>query len=323
MIRLRQLQALNYVLSSRTMTAASELFGVTQPAMSRLITQLEEEVGCQLLRRDRGRVRLTEEGVRFYEKAEQVLSSMRELGGIAEGLRRDPKGEVRIVSIYGLVNSLIPTAIARFSAAHPKVRITIDMLNRARLEEVIHERQFDIALATLPLKSPPSLTIDTLGSLPAICVLPARHPLARRKVVKASDLAGIPFVSARRETLLRQRVDDVFDRLGIAREMQFECHNTEVMCQLVAAGTRRVDRASLRTQAGRQFLCQPALRARDPHGICDVQAAARRDQQRLRSPCGAHAEGHPVSQGAEILASRRPLRRARSMPGSARHHAVF
>jgi DNA-binding transcriptional LysR family regulator len=131
---------------------------------------------------------------------------------------------------------VIPTAIARFSAAHPKVRITIDMLNRARLEEVIHERQFDIALATLPVKSPPSLTIDTLGSRPAICVLPAKHPLARQKKIKASELSGIPFVSARRETLLRQRVDDVFDRLAIAREMQFECHNTEVMCQLVAAG---------------------------------------------------------------------------------------
>ena len=236
MIRLRQLQALNYVLSSWTMTAASQLFGVTQPAMSRLIMQLEEEVGCQLLRRDRGRVRLTEEGVRFYEKAEQVLTSMRELGGIAEGLRRDPKGEVRIVSIYGLVNSLIPNAIKRFSAAYPKVRIAIDMLNRARLEEVIHERQFDIALATLPVKSPPSLTIDTLGALPAICVLPAKHSLAKHKTIKATDLAGVPFVSARRETLLRQRVDDVFDRLSVAREMQFECHNTEVMCQLVAAG---------------------------------------------------------------------------------------
>ena len=307
MIRLRQLQALNYVLSSRTMTAASELFGVTQPAMSRLIMQLEEEVGCQLLRRDRGRVRLTEEGVRFYEKAEQVLSSMRELGGVAEGLRRDPKGEVRIVSIYGLVNSVIPTAIARFSAAHPKVRITIDMLNRARLEEVIHERQFDIALATLPVKSPPSLTIDTLGSRPAICVLPAKHPLARQKKVKASDLSGIPFVSARRETLLRQRVDDVFDRLSIAREMQFGCHNTEVMCQLVGAGLGvSIVHPFVRRPTDDSFVIQ-VVRAGDPDGICDVQAAARRNQQRLRSAGGAYHEGHPLSPRRQTIASPEPL----------------
>jgi DNA-binding transcriptional LysR family regulator len=236
MIRLRQLEALSYVLSSRTITAASQLFGVTQPAMSRLIAQLEEEVGCQLLRRDRGRLRLTQEGAHFYEKAEQVLIAMRELGSAAEGLRRNPKGEVRIVSIYGLVNNLIPTAIAAFSAANPKVRITVDVLNRARLEEVIHERQFDIALATLPVKSPPSLTIDTLGALPAICIVPANHPLARKKVIKAADLANLPFVSERRETLLRQRVDEVFDRLSIPRVMQFECHNTEVICHMVGAG---------------------------------------------------------------------------------------
>jgi len=236
MIRLRQLQALSYVLSSRTMTAAAELFGVTQPAMSRLIMQLEDEVGCKLLKRDRGRLRLTEDGERFYEKAEQVLLSMRELNGFSSTLKHDPKGEVRIVSIYGLVSNLIPTAIAAFTADYPHVRIAIDVLNRARLEEVINERSFDIALATLPVKSPASMTIDTLGALPAICILPKGHPLSRRKVIEAEDLAEYPFVSARRETLLRQRVDEVFDRLSIARKLQFECHNTEVMLQLVAAG---------------------------------------------------------------------------------------
>jgi DNA-binding transcriptional LysR family regulator len=235
-IRLRQLQALSYVLSSRTMTAAADLFGVTQPAMSRLIMQLEDEVGCKLLKRDRGRVRLTEEGERFYEKAEQVLLSMRELNGFSTTIRHDPKREVRIVSIYGLVSNLIPTAIAAFSADHPKVRIAIDVLNRSRLEEVINERSFDIAMATLPVRSPSSLTIDSLGALPAICILPNKHPLTRKKVIDALDLAKYPFVSARRETLLRQRVDEVYDRLGIARQLQFECHNTEVMCQLVAAG---------------------------------------------------------------------------------------
>jgi DNA-binding transcriptional LysR family regulator len=260
MIRLRQLQALSYVLSSRTMTAASELFGVTQPAMSRLIAQLEDEVGCKLLKRDRGRVRLTDDGERFYEKAEQVLLSMRELNGFSAALRHDPKGEVRIVSIYGLVSNLIPTAIAAFSADHPKVRIAVDVLNRSRLEEVINERSFDIALATLPVKSPASMMIDTLGALPAICILPKGHPLSRKKVIEAEELAKYPFVSARRETLLRQRVDEVFDRLSIARQLQFECHNTEVMCQLVAAGFGvSVVHPFVQKPVNNSFECRPFL----------------------------------------------------------------
>lgn len=264
MIRMRQLQALSYVLSSRTMTAAAELFGVTQPAMSRLIAQLEDEVGCKLLKRDRGRLRLTEDGERFYERAEQVLVSMRELSGFSATLRRDPTGEVRIVSIYGLVNNLIPTAIAAFSADHPKVRLAIDVLNRSRLEEVIQERSFDIALATLPVKSPASMTIDTLGALPAICILPKGHPLSKRKVVHADELAKYPFVSARRETLLRQRVDEVFDRQSVRRQLQFECHNTEVMCQLVAAGFGvSVVHPFVHRRVESPFICkpfQPAIR---------------------------------------------------------------
>lgn len=258
MIRLRQLQALSYVLSSRTMTAASELFGVTQPAMSRLIMQLEEGVGCKLLKRDRGRVRLTEDGERFYEKAEQVLLAMRELNGFSETLRHDPRGEVRIVSIYGLVSNLIPTAIAAFSAAHPRIRISIDVLNRSRLEEVIHERQFDIALATLPVKSPAAMTIDTLGTLPAICILPKGHQLSRRKIIEAADLERFPFVSARRETLLRQRVDETFQRLGVNRQLQFEAHNTEVMCQLVAAGFGvSVVHPFVQKPVNDSFICRP------------------------------------------------------------------
>lgn len=260
MIRLRQLQALSYVLSSRTMTAAAELFGVTQPAMSRLITQLEEEVGCKLLKRDRGRLRLTDDGERFYEKAEVVLRSMRELNGFSSSLRHNPKAEVRIVSIYGLVSNLIPTAIAAFSADHPQIRIAIDVLNRSRLEEVIHERAFDIALATLPVKSPASMTIDTLGALPAICIVPQRHVLSRKKTVEANEIAKYPFVSARRETLLRQRVDEVFERLSIPRNLQFECHNTEVMCQLVAAGFGvSVVHPFVQKRADVAFVCRPFM----------------------------------------------------------------
>ena len=218
------------------MTAASELFGITQPAMSRLIMQLEEEVGCQLLRRDRGRVSLTNEGTHFYEKAERVLALMRELGNVAESLRKDPRGEVRIISSFGLINSVVERAIAPFSAANPQIKIFIDVLNRARLEEAIHERKFDIALATLPLKAPASLTIDTLGTSPAVCILPAKHPLARKKIIHATDLANVPFVSALRETLVRHRVDDRFEKLKIKRIMQFECPDTDILYQMVGAG---------------------------------------------------------------------------------------
>jgi DNA-binding transcriptional LysR family regulator len=236
MIRLRQLQALEFVLSSRTMTVAAELFGVTQPAMSRLISQLEEEVGCQLLRRERGRFRLTAEGARFYDEAEKVLIATRRLNGVAESLRKDTKGSVRIVSMHGLINNLIHRTLASFSTEHPNVRISIDTLNRARLEEVIQEMQFDIAFATLPVRAPASLTIDSLAALPAICIVPARHPLARKKIIEAHQLEGVPFISERQETLLRSRVDAVFDKLNIHRSMQFECHNTETICDMVAAG---------------------------------------------------------------------------------------
>lgn len=237
MIRMRNLQALQYVLSSRTITAAAELFGVTQSGMSRLIAQLEDEVGCQLLIRERGRIALTAEGMRFYKEVEAVLDSMRRLNSVASDLRHDTSGVLRIVSMPGLVNRLIPRAVAHFSALHPNIKVSIAVQNRGLMEKTIESNEFDIVLATLPVHAPRSIQVTTLATRPAICIVPTTHPLARRRSISVEDLSeDVPFVSFRRGSLLRERVDDLFNRLSIKRNLAFESHSAEIVCEMVAAG---------------------------------------------------------------------------------------
>ena len=236
MIRLRQLQALEFVLASRTMTVAAELFGVTQPAMSRLITQLEDEVGCQLLIRERGHIALTAEGVQFYREAKNILASARQLMTVADELRKAPEVTIRIASMPGMVNDLIERAISAFTADHPQARISIEVQNRGQLEKIIETQRFDIALATLPINVSPSISITSLKVLPVVCIVPRSHSLARRRSLNAEDLRDAPFVSFRRGSLLRERVDELFGRLRIKRAMLYESHSAEIVCEMVAAG---------------------------------------------------------------------------------------
>jgi DNA-binding transcriptional LysR family regulator len=236
MIRLRQLQALEYVLSNRTLTRAAELFGVTQPAMTRLIAQLEEDVGCKLLHRDQGRFQLTAQGTVFYDAASRVLNAARQLEGVAQSLREDSEGSIRIISSYGLIGSLIHRALATFVADYPAVKISMDTMRRPALEEAVHNGKFDIALATLPVRAPALCAIETLAAFPLVCIVPKQHALASRKFIEAHQLENEPFISERPETLLRSRVDGVFNKLNVKRRMQLECHNTEVICDMVAAG---------------------------------------------------------------------------------------
>lgn len=236
MIRLRQLQALEFVLSSRTITVAAELFGVTQPAMSRLIAQLEDEVGCQLLSRARGHIALTAEGAQFYREAKNVLASARQLMTVVDELRKAPDAAIRIASMPGIVNGLIERAISTFSADHPHVRISIEVQNRGLLEKIIEAQSFDIALVTLPMNVPSSVGITSLKVLPVVCIVPRSHALARRRSLSAEDLQDVPYVSFRRGSLLRERVDELFGRLKIKRAMLYESHSTDIVCEMVAAG---------------------------------------------------------------------------------------
>lgn len=218
------------------MTIAAELFGVTQPAMSRLITQLEEEVGCRILSRERGQLALTAEGAQFYVAAKDVLASMRSLMAVADRLNAAPEVTIRLVSMPGIVNGLFDRAIAAFSNKNSSVRITVEVQNRGLLEKTVEAGQFDLAFATLPIKVPPFITIARLKTVPAVCIVAKRDDLAKKRHVSAEDLRDRPFISFRRGSLLRERVDELFEKMRIKRATLYESHSIEIVCEMVAAG---------------------------------------------------------------------------------------
>ena len=234
-IRIRQLQALEAVMSARTMTEAAAVLGVSQPALSRLIADLESDVGYRLVVRQRGRLALTAEGQHFYPEAEKVLMSLRDLTGLAREMKDDQRGSIRVISMPGFGLSVVPQALAAFSALHPKVRVSVHVRRRRELEAAIAAEPFDLALATLPITAP-GVSATPLATLPAVCIVPAGHELARRAVLGPQDLAGVPFISLNREAPFRGRVDELFERFRVARDMRFEAETPEMICGMVANG---------------------------------------------------------------------------------------
>jgi DNA-binding transcriptional LysR family regulator len=234
-IRIRQLQALEAVMSARTMTEAAAVLGISQPALSRLIADLETDVGYRLLVRQRGRLALTAAGEQFYPEAEKVLTSLRDLTGLARDMKEDQRGSLRVIAMPGFGVTMVPQAVAAFSAVHPKVRISVHVRRRRELEAAIAAEPFDVALATLPIHAP-GVTAMPLATLPAVCIVPSGHALARRVSLAPQDLAGIPFISLNREAPFRGRVDELFERFGVERDLRFEAETPEMICGMVANG---------------------------------------------------------------------------------------
>jgi DNA-binding transcriptional LysR family regulator len=234
-IRLRLLQAMEAVVSTGSVTRAAAGIGVTQPAMSRMITDLEDDVGSKLFVRARGRFELTAQGQRFYPEAMKALAAIQDVDHLARELRSDDKRRIRVIAMPGLPSGIVPSTVAAFAPLHPGVKVTLQSAYRTAMEAAVAAGNFDFALATLPI-SVPAAHITKLATRPAVCLVPREHRLAARPIIGPEDLRGVPFISQARDALVRRHVDLLFERLAIRRRLDYEAQDRDVLLDMVAAG---------------------------------------------------------------------------------------
>lgn len=188
MIRFRQLEAFRLVVSHGSMSAAADMMYVSQPAVSRLISDLESEVGFQLFDRRRGLSSPTAEGLRFFGHVEENFLGLSRLENAAEEIRQN-SAKLRIAVTHSLAATVLPLALKRFHTRFPETKV---VLRAHRLSQVIlqvQSRTVDIALGS-QIPPMPNLGRFYLGSTRQICVLRRDHPLAARSVISPVDLVG-------------------------------------------------------------------------------------------------------------------------------------
>ncbi len=234
-LNLKQIEAFRAVMLTGTMVRAAEALYVSQPAVSRLIADLERDLGYLLFNRTRGRLQPTEEGNALYIEVQRSFVGLSQVETAARALGRDSSGVLRIVAMPSLTGEPLTRAIARYARENPDVSFEIEVRPRRLVIESIAAQQYDIGVTTLPVDIP-SIDVRHLSEGNSVCVVSADHPLAGRDVIHAQDLEGESFVSFSTDTLFRIRVDRVFDDLGVNRRMRFETRTAEVACNLVAEG---------------------------------------------------------------------------------------
>ncbi|MDH5749509.1 MAG: LysR family transcriptional regulator [Rhodospirillales bacterium] len=234
-MKLRQLEAMRAVVASGTTTQAAELLGLTQPAVSRLITQLEDELCLNIFDRRHGRLRITPEGQHFYDVAQKVLASIDQITATARDIRTLQAGALRIIAMPALAYGLLPDTIAKFNAEYNQIKVSVVMGNRQDIEEGIEGAQYDLGIATLP-NTQQSIDVEPLFAVNCVCIAPKGHPFEKLERVTAKDMSGMSFISLSAGTLFRYRIDELFGSLGIERKLVIEAPSTLLSCNLVARG---------------------------------------------------------------------------------------
>ena len=232
---IKDLNAFRVVVEAGTVTRAALQLRRTQPAVSRMVARLEDELGFKLFERTQKRFSLTAEGDAFFRETDRLLASFDEIIEAARDIREGRLSRVRIVSMPALAHGLLPDALAAFQKSHPRISISVDVRRRAEVTRWVAGRQFDIGIASLPVDYP-GVSTRRIVKARALAALPREHALARAKTVALSDLASEPLVGLGADAMIQIRINRLFARIGLTPSLKIDTSSLLAVCHFVASG---------------------------------------------------------------------------------------
>lgn len=234
-MKIRQLEALRAVVTTGTTTQAAKVMGLTQSAVSRLVSQLEEGLGFALFDRHRGRLAITPQGQEFYSVAARILDEIDQVRETASNIRAHETGTLRIVAMPAIGTCMLPNPLALLLTENKRLNVVVHLKNRSELQHAVADRQYDFGLATLPIVQQ-GLTVEPLCRVRSVLIMPKGHRLAKKRIVNAGDLDGERFISLSADTAMRYRTEELFTRLKIKRRVAVDAQSTILMGNLVGLG---------------------------------------------------------------------------------------
>ncbi|BDI33103.1 LysR family transcriptional regulator [Capsulimonas corticalis] len=234
-MELRQLEAFVKIASEKNFTRAAEELSLTQPAVTRQIAALEQELRTRLLDRLGRRVELTAAGAALYPYALEILrladEARRAVGDVAQGV----SGHLSVGASSTAATYLLPPLLRRFREEHPGVEMSVHTGASARVAEMVLANAVDMAVV-MDFRERPGIASVTLAEYANVAVTYPDHALARQKEgIRVSQLAGIPLILMQTETSLRRQVDRLFMEAGVEKTVSMELDNVEAIKKMIEA----------------------------------------------------------------------------------------
>ena len=234
-LSLKQIEAFRAVMIAGTMVLAAQILRISQPAVSRLIAELERQLGYDVFIRARGRLQPTEEGRALFAEVERAFVGLNHIENAGKAIGQRVSGTIRVVAMHALGMREGVNAIARYCQSYEDVDVIFDIGPRQMVLDRISAMQADIGIATLPVEEA-SIHFEDALQEDWMCLLRTDHPLAEKPHIHATDLKNEPFVSFSNDSFDRVQVDGVFEALRIPRKLRVETRTGETACNLVAQG---------------------------------------------------------------------------------------
>jgi DNA-binding transcriptional LysR family regulator len=237
------------------MTSASEVLSLTQPAISRLIRDLEIALDLTLFERRGNQLVPTAHALALASEVERSFVGLERIKEYAQSLKMQSAGSLRVACLPALSAGTLPRFVAGFLRERPGLHAHVMGMPSHAVIEAVASGQADVGYAAAPVDRP-GLLVDT-ESAPAVAIVPQHHRLAVERMIDPAHFAGERFIGLDAGSLMRAQVDAAFGNLP--RETTIETPLSHIACLLVAegAGVSIVDPCSASEYVGRGLVVKP------------------------------------------------------------------
>lgn len=211
-------------------TVAAEGVNASQPAISRQIKVMEEELGFQLfVRRGKALDSLSPAGAEVVARARTIMAEAASIRALAENQRRESRGELVIATTQTQARFALPQALKRLKAAYPEVSVRIEMFADAERAQAARQDADVLIASAMDWPQTQDLAIP-LYRWRRVAMAPKGHPLTTGPLpLTLAELAAYPLIGYESALGSHRQVAEAFARAGAPAQFAYTAHDTEVI----------------------------------------------------------------------------------------------
>lgn len=234
-LNFRQTEILWAIVMAGSSSGAARLLNVSQPAVSKMLSQIEAQLGSSLFERVRGKLQPTEQVRLLFDEIAKAQKIMRRVNDIADSLTKEGGGALSLASIPSLAYAIVPGVIARFRLENPEIVVRLETGAVPEMIESVLQGEAELGLLVM-LTDHPLLTVLPLFEGRMLAALPRNHPLAVKSLVSLADLSPYPHILVGSRMPFGMLTSSAFEQAGLPCRVCADVTNSLQACALVDAG---------------------------------------------------------------------------------------